>query len=223
MKRRIMFQLVLAAMGALALAQAQAAPIDDAISDVAHQWAKANYETPDGNKTAAFEAVIANARQVASSYPNRAEPLVWEAIALSSAAKSQGGFGALHKAREARDLLLSAEAIDPGVINGAVYTSLGSLYANVPGWPIGFGDKKKARDYLEKAIAIAPNDIDSNYFYADFLSSQGDYADAASYAKRALAAPPRPGREDADAGRRQEAQTLLATLRTKHADKIAGS
>jgi len=223
MKRRSLSRLVLAALSALALAQAHAAPLDDAISDVAHQWAKANYETPDANKSAAFDTVIASARQVATTYPNHAEPLVWEAIALSSAAKAQGGFGALRKAREARDLLLSAEAIDPTVINGAVYTSLGSLYANVPGWPIGFGDKKKARDYLEKAIAVAPNDIDSNYFYADFLSSQGDYADAASYAKRALAAPPRPGREDADSGRRQEVQTLLATLRTKHADKLAGS
>jgi tetratricopeptide (TPR) repeat protein len=218
-----MSRLALAALGALALAQAHATPLDDAISDVAHQWAKANYETPDSNKGAAFDTVVASARQVASTYPNRAEPIVWEAIALSSAAKAQGGFGALRKAREARDLLLSAEAIDPTVINGAVYTSLGSLYANVPGWPIGFGDKKKARDYLEKAITLAPGDIDSNYFYADFLSTQGDYADAATYAQRALAAPPRAGREDADAGRRQEAQALLATLRSKHADKVSGN
>jgi tetratricopeptide (TPR) repeat protein len=120
-------------------------------------------------------------------------------------------------------LLLSAESIDPTVINGAVYTSLGSLYANVPGWPLSFGDKKKARTYLEKAISIAPNDIDSNYFYADFLAGQGEYASAAEYVKRALAAPKRPGREDADVGRHQEAQALLSMLKTKHANQLAGS
>ncbi len=195
--------------------------LDDAVAGVAHGWAKANYQTAEGQKAAALETVAADARKVAEEYPGKAEPQVWEAIALSSAAKAEGGFAALRKAREARDLLLSAESIDPTVINGAVYTSLGSLYANVPGWPIGFGDKKKARAYLEKAIALAPADIDSNYFYADFLASQGEYAAAADHAQRALAAAPRPGREDADAGRRQEAQALLTMLKNKHGDQLA--
>jgi len=39
-------------------------------------------------------------------------------------------------------------------LNGSVYNSLGSLYAKVPGWPLGFGDKKKAQAYFEKALAI---------------------------------------------------------------------
>lgn len=208
--------------GAATLGHATTTSLDDAIAGVAHGWAKANYRTPEGQKGAAFETVAADAHKVGEQFPGKAEPRVWEAIALSSAAKAEGGFGALRKAREARDLLLSAESIDANVINGAVYTSLGSLYANVPGWPIGFGDKKKARAYLEKAVALAPADIDSNYFYADFLAAQGEYAAAADHAQRALAAAPRPGREDADAGRRQEAQALLTMLKTKHADQLAG-
>ena len=195
--------------------------LDNTIAELGHAWAKANYQTPDANKDAAFVAVAARARQAAASLPGKAEPLIWEAIALSGAAKAEGGFSALHKAREARDLLLSAEAIDPTAINGAVYTSLGSLYANVPGWPLGFGDKKKARAYLMKALALAPADIDANYFYADFLASQGDYAQSARYLQQALAAPPRPGRSDADAGRREDANALLAMLRQKHADQLA--
>jgi hypothetical protein len=74
---------------------------------------------------------------------------------------------------------------------------------------------------LEKALALAPGDIDSNFFYADFLASEGEYAKSAEYAKHALAASARPGREDADNGRRREAQTLLATLRQKHGDQLA--
>ncbi len=77
----------------------------------------------------------------------------------------------------------------------------------------GSATAKKARQYLDKAIAIDPSSIDSNYFYADFLVDEGDYASAARYLKRALDAPPRPGRDDADAGRRAEAQTMLSMLR----------
>jgi tetratricopeptide (TPR) repeat protein len=194
--------------------------LDDAIADIGHHWAKVSYHTPDAEKDTAFDALIANSQQVAQSFPGRAEPMIWEAIVLASAAKAQGGLGALSKVRDARDLLLAAEKINPTALNGSVYNSLGSLYAKVPGWPIGFGDKKKAKEYFEKALAINPNGIDPNYFYADLLADQGEYAKAADHLKQALAAPSRPGREDADAGRRQEVMHLLETLRQKHGDQL---
>jgi tetratricopeptide (TPR) repeat protein len=204
--------LLIAGLNAGAFAQPS---LDEAIADLSHRWAKVSYQTPEADREAAFRAVIASAQDVSRSFPGKAEPLIWQAIILASAAKAEGGLGALSKAKEARDLLLAAEKIDPSALNGSVYNSLGSLYAKVPGWPIGFGDKKKARDYLEKALALNPNGIDPNYFYADLLADQGQYVKAAEYLKRALAAAPRPGREDADAGRRQEANRLLQTVTQK--------
>jgi tetratricopeptide (TPR) repeat protein len=194
--------------------------LDDAIADVSHRWAKVSYQTPEAGREAAFGPLIAHAQEVAQSFPGRAEPMIWEAIVLSSAAKAEGGLGALSKVKEARDLLLAAERINPAALNGSVYNSLGSLYAKVPGWPIGFGDKNKAKQFFEKALAINPNGIDPNYFYADLLADQGEYAKAADHLKRALAAPPRVGREDADAGRRQEAMQLLEMLKQKHGDQL---
>jgi len=194
--------------------------LDDAIADEGHRWAKIAFHTPDAGKEVAFVPLIAHAQQVSESFPGRAEPLIWQAIILSSAAKAEGGLGALGKVKEARDYLLAAEKIDPAALNGSIYNSLGSLYAKVPGWPIGFGDKKKAKGYFEKALAINPNGIDPNYFYADMLADQGEYAQAADHLKRALAAPARPGREDADAGRRQEVMKLLETLKQEHGDQL---
>ncbi len=194
--------------------------LDDAIAEESHRWARVSYHLPEADREAAFRTLIANAQQVSLAFPGRAEPLIWQAIILSSAAKVQGGLGALSKVKEARDLLLSAERIDPVALNGSIYNSLGSLYAKVPGWPIGFGDKKKARAYFEKALAINPDGIDPHYFYADLLADQGDYAKAAEHLKRALAAPPRIGREDADAGRRQEVVQMLDALKKKHGDQI---
>jgi tetratricopeptide (TPR) repeat protein len=218
-RKTIATVLLLAGLSSAALAVP--ANLDEAIFDIAHRWAKVTYQVPEAERETAFRGVISESQQVAQAFPGKAEPLVWQAIVLSSAAKAQGGLGALSKVKEARDLLLAAEKINPTALDGSVYNSLGSLYAKVPGWPVAFGDKKKAREYLEKALAINPNGIDPNYFYADLLADQGEYAKAAEHLKRALAAAPRPHREDADAGRRQDVQHLLDSIRQKHGDQLA--
>jgi tetratricopeptide (TPR) repeat protein len=191
------------------------------VADIAHRWAEINYQTPAAQQEAAFKALAEQAHQLSATNPTRAEPKVWEAIVLASYAKANGGLGALSSVRQARELLLAASRIDPDTLNGSVYTSLGSLYAKVPGWPLGFGDKDTARHYLDLALHLNPNGIDSNYFYGDLLASQGDYAGAVQHLQKALAAPARPGREDADAGRRKEIQQLLATINAEHGSQLS--
>lgn len=181
----------------------------DAVADLQHGWAKAYYQVPEKQKEAAFKELAAKAHQVSAANSGRVEPMVWEAIILSSYAKFAGPLSALDKAKGARELLVKAEKIEPDVLDGSIYTSLGSLYYKVPGWPIGFGDKKKAREYLEKAVKLNPEGIDPNYFFGDFLLEQGENAKAREYLEKALAAPARPGREDADQGRRAEVQQAL--------------
>ena len=188
---------------------------DAEIAKIQHAWAKANYQTPVDAQEIAFKTLAEQAHQLTVSSGNAPEAMIWEAISYSGYAKAKGGIGALKLAEKARDLLLASEKITPHALPGSAYTSLGSLYYKVPSWPIGFGDKKKARTYLEKAIQINPTGIDSNYFYADFLSEQGDYAKALEYYRKALAAPARPGREDADAGRRKEAEEDLQIAEKK--------
>jgi tetratricopeptide (TPR) repeat protein len=209
MKRR---QLIFASFALFGSAFASESVMPEDVAVIAHRWAFIAYQMPAKEREEAFKTLAAEADRLASASPNKAEPLVWEAIVLASYAKVQGGMGALSKARKARDLLLAARKIDPDTLNGSIYTSLGSLYAKVPGWPIGFGDKDEARTLLEKALEINPSGIDSNYLYADFLASQGDYTKAKDYLTRALAAPPRPGREDADAGRRRDIDRLLVEI-----------
>lgn len=195
---------------------ALAAPTFEASLDgLARGWAHVNYEVRDGGaKVAESARLAAQADALARQNPGKAEPLVWEAILLATEAGAKGGLGGLSLAKQARDLLERAERINPRALgDGSVYTTLGSLYAQVPGFPLGFGDAAKARAYLTKALAINPNGIDPNFFYGDFLFRQKDYAGAEAALKRALAAPPRPGREVADRGRRAEATALLAKVR----------
>ena len=183
--------------------------LDADIAQVQHEWATANYQTPKDKQEQAFQKLSEEAHMVSTSHANAPEALIWEAISLSGYAKAKGGLGALKLAEKARDLLLTAEKTNPSALQGSAYTTLGSLYYKVPGWPLGFGDKKKAKAYLDKAIQVNPAGIDPNYFYADYLSEQGDYANAIDYYKKALAAPPRAGREDADTGRKQDIESGL--------------
>ncbi|WP_028079763.1 tetratricopeptide repeat protein [Solimonas soli] len=191
---------------------AQAASLEAQLDSVQHGWAQAYYAAPKEQKDAAFAKLIADADAMLQAYPARAEALTWHAIVLSSAAKFGGGLSALGQVKQARKDLQQAEQIDPRTLDGSVYSSLGSLYANVPGWPIAFGDKKQADAYLQKALAINPDGIDPNFFYAELLAARGDKAAAKRYYEKALAAPPRPGREDADNGRRAEIRAALARL-----------
>jgi tetratricopeptide (TPR) repeat protein len=189
--------------------------LDQAIRQLQRAWAETRYQTPADQQDTAYERLEKAAEMTTAQFPGRAEPLIWQAIILSSHAGASGGLAALTQVRRARTLLEQAEALDPGALDGSVYTSLGSLYYQVPGWPLGYGDDDQAEAYLQKALALNPDGIDPNYFYGDYLYQQARYAEAVDYLGRALAAPPRPGRELADQGRRAEAQSALERARAR--------
>jgi len=202
-------------------ALANDASLMSAIDALSHGWAKVNYQTPKKARAAAFQPLISQANSLLETYPDAPEAMIMDALILSSTAAVEGGVDALIKVKEARELLLHAEKINPQALDGAVYTCLGSLYAKVPSWPISFGDKDKARKYLKKALKLDPGSIDANYFYADFLADQGEYTQAISHLHLALQTPLRAGREDADTGRRNEATKLLAKINMAHRQEIA--
>ena len=190
-----------------------AAPMDDAVADLQRDWEVIRYQTPASEREKRFEALSAKAHQVSESFPGRSEPLVWEGIIVSSLAGEKGGLGALGLVKQAKAIYEQAIQIDAKALDGSAYNSLGVLYYKVPGWPLGFGDKAKARELLQKALAINPQGIDANFFYGEYLAETKHADEAVTYLERALQAPPRPGRQIADTGRREEVRTLLARLK----------
>lgn len=192
--------------------RAVAEEMTDRLEALGHAWAKVYYGMPESKQAPAYPALVGQAQQIAAANPAHAEPLIWEAIILSCYARAKGGLGALDIAEQARDVALAAVRIDDKALDAGAYTALGVLYYKVPGWPVGFGNDKRAREYLDKALAIAPNAVDVNYFYGDFMIEQGDRQKARDFLEKALQLPPRPGHEDADAGRKIEIQNDLAKL-----------
>lgn len=182
------------------------------VNTLQERWAEVNYKLSGDEQAEAFELLAAEADKLTASYPDSAEAWTWSGIIKSTYAGAKGGLGALGIAKASRRDLEKAMDIDANVLNGSALTSLGTLYFNVPGWPVGFGDDEKAEELLSRALAIAPDSIDTNYFYAEFKRSQKDYDTARTYYLKARSAPARPGRELADSGRQSDIAKALATL-----------
>ena len=200
------------ACAALVSASLARAGVDDDVRVLQQEWEQIKYRTPAREQEKAYQALAATAAGVRTKYSSRAEPEIWYGIIVASYAGAKGGFGALSLAKDAKVALEHALQLDPKALSGSAYTSLGSLYYQVPGWPLGFGDNDKARELLDKALALNPDGIDPNYFLGDFLYRQQDYDGARKALERALKAPPRPDRPLADEGRRAEINALLAKL-----------
>jgi len=204
----------------LLLSLASALPLaaensDDAVRTLQKHWADANYQKQGKDRVAAFEQLLKETESVGQQYRDDANVLIWSGIIKSTFAGVKGGLGALKYAKMSRADLERAMELNPTALDGSAYTSLGTLYYKVPGWPIGFGDDKKADKLLRKALEINPTGIDPNYFYGDFLREQGKYAEARQYLEKARQAPARPDRPLADQGRRAEIEAAIAEVQ-KH-------
>jgi tetratricopeptide (TPR) repeat protein len=187
------------------------------ILDIARSWAQIKFEGRDKDRQQKQIASLAQrAEALIEKYPGRAEPVIWQGILLSEgasmASEASNIFTARSLAYHARDVLLKAEKIDPSALEAGAPASLGVLYYRVPGFPLAFGDTNKARHYLEEAMRNAPDGLDANYFYGDFLMQQHDYSDAIRVWQHALSLPPHPERPLWDKSRRLVIQQTLAKL-----------
>jgi tetratricopeptide (TPR) repeat protein len=195
----------------LTLAAARTAAAEE-VADLRHAWAKVYYQATEDQQVAQFAGLQDRADALVAQHPGTAEPLILKAIILSTYAEAKGSLDALGLVEAARDTALEAARIDDKAVEAGAYTVLGVLYYKVPGWPIGFGNNKKAKAYLDQALAIAPDAVDANYFMGDFLLGRGDEKQARAYLEKALQAPPRPGRADEDAGRKGDIEKDLARI-----------
>ncbi|WP_225084961.1 tetratricopeptide repeat protein [Pectobacterium colocasium] len=203
-------------MVALTSAVSVSVQANTSLSALQNTWSVCQYQTLEAQKEGCFSTLSQQAHEASrAKNDNDATLLIWSGIIDSSWAGAKGGLGALSLVKQARTSLEKAIAIDPNALDGSAWTSLGVLYYQVPGWPVGFGDKKKADEMLKKALAINPDGIDANYFYGDFLLKEGNADEAKRYLEKALHAPARQGRDIADNGRRREIGNALASIQSK--------
>ncbi|MGD9592229.1 MAG: tetratricopeptide repeat protein [Candidatus Berkiella sp.] len=186
--------------------------LDAQIVKLRTDWAIAKFQTPKNKQIPEFEQLIQRAQALYQKYPNNPEVLTWYATILSTYSSLKGGLGVLPHLKKAKALLEQAINLNSRIENGLAYGVLGAIYARVPGWPIAFGSKDKARSYLQMAVKISPQGSDSNYYYGDFLVDTGNYEEGRRHLEIAQKAPVRKGYEIQDRGRKSEIAASLAKL-----------
>ncbi len=153
---------------------------------VAETWAAIKYQQEgDPHRLRNVLTLEEETAALSERFPGDAEPLFWQANTLCLAAELTHSLGSLEKVWQARTLLERAEVLDPG--SSAIVALLGSLYYEVPGWPIGFGNKGKAAALLRRALEMDPDSMDANFFMGDLLLQRGNPQEAAFHLEKALA------------------------------------
>jgi tetratricopeptide (TPR) repeat protein len=182
---------------------------------LAHDWEHVKLQVFDRDDQERQMADLAQrAGKIAEQYENIPDPIVWVGIITSEQASLANENGsplkALELAKRARDILEMVEKTEPATMDAAAPTTLGLLYDHVPGFPIAFGDKAKARYYHQEAVRFAPDGLDANYFYGDFLFRLGEQAEAVKVLEHALTAPWLSNRPSWDRSRRAEIKKMLS-------------
>lgn len=193
----------------------RASDLTTSIASLETAWATTYYQTNAGQQKQAYPQLLEQAQELSNRYPNAAEPKIWQATILASSAEFQSPLQALATIKQAKTLLEQAIKLNPQALDGAAFVTLGSLYYMVPSWPVSFGDTQKAEQLLKASLAINPNGIDANYFYADYLLQQDRLAEAEIYFHKAAQSPIRSQQPLADSQLQNEAKLALANTQQR--------
>ncbi|KPF79101.1 hypothetical protein IP88_02605 [alpha proteobacterium AAP81b] len=197
---------------ALLLALATPAAADPAaLARLESGWAGANYgKASDAERIAQLDELIAAARALAAQPGQRATATAWEGMLLMTKAGIVRGLSGFRLVQEARGRFDASIALDPRAAGGLALRQLGTLYWQVPGFPIAFGSKKKAEALLTRALAVDRASLGNNLAMADFLVETKRNAEAEAFLTTALRAP---AHGAAELGLRGEAVAQLGRVR----------
>jgi len=131
-------------------------------SAAAWQFARACYDLNDFVTNNAGRADLANqgivaCRHLLAMESNSAPGHYYLAIELGQLADTKRNPAAYKMVREMEREFKTADDLDEHFDFAGPARCLGLLYRDAPGWPISIGSRHKARDWLESAVAIAPN------------------------------------------------------------------
>lgn len=113
------------------------------------------------------------------------EGLYWLALNLGAEALERGKLSALPVVPRMEQLLLTLDQANPSFEHAGAARVLGRLYHLAPA-VISVGSNAKAKQFLLRAVALAPDHPGNLAFAADFLLDHGDRVQARRLAERCL-------------------------------------
>lgn len=199
-----------------AAAPAHAAFNED-LATLQQRWATARYQTQGDERKTQLGKLVDEADSFTEKYSDKADGYIWSAVIRGSLAEAMNNLSALSIVKEAKANLEQAIAVNPAAEESYAYGMLGLMYSRTPGWPVAFGDDKKAKQSLQKGIEISPNGMDINFFYATYLFDKGEYKKAQDHIEKAVKAtsPYSPAAALVATNRQREIQELSDRINTK--------
>jgi len=132
-----------------------------------YDWAE--FATNVTQRAAVAQAGIAACRQLLAREPKSAPGHYYLAMDFGQLAEAEAPSIAAYKlVREIEREFKTAAELDEKFDFAGPPRCLGLLYRDAPSWPISIGNKRKAREWLERAAALAP----------DFPENQLDLAES---------------------------------------------
>ena len=130
-------------------------------SDAVWQFARACYDFADfaTNKTGRADIAnqgIAACRQLIARGTNSVAAHYYLGMNLGQLARTRG-LSALKIIREMESQFKTAAKMDKQFDYAGPERNLGLLYRDAPGWPLSDGSRRKAHDFLESAVQLAPD------------------------------------------------------------------
>jgi len=113
------------------------------------------------------------------------EGMYWLALNMGAEALERGKLSALPVVPRMEQILLTLDKANPGFEEAGAARVLGRLYYLAPA-VISIGSNAKAKQFLLRAVALAPDHPGNLAFAADFLLDHGDKVQARQFAERCL-------------------------------------
>lgn len=184
--------------------------VDRIAHSIEAEWASIYFSSETRDKENAYTRLLDRTKELAKQLPDSPELMFWQATIIASRAEHQPPIEALDAIHKAQDLLLKTISIKPDTLDGSALITLGSLYYQAPGWPIAFGDDKKAEQYLKKGLQINPRGIESNFYYGQYLLNKDRPEQAIEYFKIALKGPVREEQKFADSSLKEKIKIIIS-------------
>lgn len=133
----------------------------------------AEYATNDQRRASLAEEGINAAKSCTEREPANAAGHFYLALNLGQLARTRT-LSALSLIRQMEKELLRAIELDAHLDRAGPDRSLGLLYLDAPSWPASIGSRKKAREHLERAVALEPEYPDNHLSLLEAYVRWGD-------------------------------------------------
>jgi len=121
----------------------------------------ADFATNDTERATLAVQGIAASRTLLTHWPKSAPGHYYLAMNLGQLARTEI-LGALKIVKEMEREFKTADDLDEHFDYAGPARCLGLLYRDAPGWPASIGSRRKAREWLERAAKLAPNDPENH-------------------------------------------------------------